>query len=175
VIVVSDTSPLNYLVQLDATELLRQLYGQVYVPHEVIAELQHPGAPAAVRAWASALPHWVEVRSPAGIDPALVANRKLDAGETAAIALAVELRAIVLIDEREATKAAEAMGLLATGTLGVLDTAAQRGLVQLRPLLDNLVTRTTFRCNKALVDRLIERDARRRGGDRTPPSGSTKQ
>jgi predicted nucleic acid-binding protein len=163
VIVVSDTSPLNYLVQIDAIELLRQLYGQVYVPRAVVTELQHAGAPVSVREWAAALPPWVIVRSPARIDPELASNPRLDGGEIEAIALARELDAIVLVDERAAVKVVEGMGLLSTGTLGVLDAAAKRGLIKLEPMLARLVDQTTFRCGKDLIDRLIERDAHRRG------------
>jgi predicted nucleic acid-binding protein len=47
-VVVADTSPLNYLVQIDEAELLPKLYGTVIIPGEVYEELNHPGAPLAV-------------------------------------------------------------------------------------------------------------------------------
>ena len=50
-IVVSDTSPLNYLVLIEHSRVLPLLFGRVIAPPAVIAELQHPGAPAVVRAW----------------------------------------------------------------------------------------------------------------------------
>jgi predicted nucleic acid-binding protein len=57
------------------------------------------------------------------------------------------------------------LGLVPTGTLGVLDAAAARNLVDLQALVRQLTTRTTFRCKPALIDRLLERDARRRAGN----------
>jgi predicted nucleic acid-binding protein len=44
-IVVSDTSPLNYLVLIGADQVLPSLFGQVLTPPEVLAEMQHAKAP----------------------------------------------------------------------------------------------------------------------------------
>lgn len=161
-IVVSDTSPLNYLILIEAVGVLPALYREVYVPQQVIDELDHPGAPAAVRRWVEHLPAWACIREPSQIDPRLAANRKLDAGEIHAIALAQELGAKVLIDERNAYEAAKACGLTATGTLGILDAAAERDLLNLRDALGRLVSQTNFRHTQSLLDRLIERDVKRR-------------
>ena len=49
-IVVSDTSPLNYLVLIQHAEVLPSLFGRVIAPPAVMIELQHPGAPTIVRA-----------------------------------------------------------------------------------------------------------------------------
>ena len=45
-IVVSDTSPLNYLVLVDADRFLPDLFGQVAAPPAVLAEMQHARTPA---------------------------------------------------------------------------------------------------------------------------------
>jgi predicted nucleic acid-binding protein len=50
-IVVADTSPLNYLVLLGNIEILAKIYGEVVVPQTVLDELQDNDAPAEVRAW----------------------------------------------------------------------------------------------------------------------------
>jgi len=50
-IVVSDASPLNYLILIDAVRVLPQLFQRVYLPHRVAEELAHPTAPPTVRAW----------------------------------------------------------------------------------------------------------------------------
>ena len=83
-IVVSDTSPLNYLVLIGADQVLPWLFGRVLTPPEVLAEMQHAKAPPHVSASAQNPPAWLEVRSPQqtpkfpGLGP----------GESAAIALA---------------------------------------------------------------------------------------
>ena len=97
-IVVSDTSPLNYLILTETVHVLTAIFGRVYAPSAVVKELSHPRSPEAVRTWASGPPEWLTVQDPMHIDPSL----KLGVGETAAISLAVELKADrVLIDERK--------------------------------------------------------------------------
>ena len=55
-IVVSDTTPLNYLILIDAADVLPKLFGQVYAPSAVLTELSHTRSPELVRKWASGLP-----------------------------------------------------------------------------------------------------------------------
>ena len=50
-VVIADTSPINYLILIDAIEILPRLYGRVIVPLEVLAELTDPDAPAEVARW----------------------------------------------------------------------------------------------------------------------------
>jgi predicted nucleic acid-binding protein len=57
-IVVADTSPLNYLVLLGHIDILANIYAEVLVPQTVLDELKDSDAPADVRAWAAAPPRW---------------------------------------------------------------------------------------------------------------------
>jgi predicted nucleic acid-binding protein len=50
-IVVADTTPLNYLILIDLTHILSELFGQVIVPQAVLSESQSPHAPDKVREW----------------------------------------------------------------------------------------------------------------------------
>ena len=124
-LVVADTSPLNYLVWIEAVHILPKLFGKVIVPPEVCAELRAGDAPSVVRAWANDLPRWIEVQTPDAElrdDPRW---RSLDLGERAALALATAHQpSILLIDERSGSEIARGAGLAVTGTLGVLDEAA---------------------------------------------------
>lgn len=89
-IVVADTSPLNYLILIDEVELLPVLFGKVLVPQAVFQELAHPKAPLKVREWIVRLPAWLEVHTVvSNAGPALM---KLDLGEREAIQLALEAR-----------------------------------------------------------------------------------
>jgi predicted nucleic acid-binding protein len=152
-LVVADTSPVRYLVQIGLIELLARLFEEIKLPSIVAEELRHPSAQAAVRAWIEDLPEWVKVlTAPESDDPIL---GKLDPGERAAIALGLSLKAdLTLIDERKGTAAALTKGFEVTGTLGVLDLAATRGLVNLRDALDRL-TRTNFRYRPELIAALL--------------------
>src|SRR5216684_571006 len=49
-LVVADTGPLNYLVLIEAIDVLPRLFEQILVPAAVYDELAHADAPAPVRA-----------------------------------------------------------------------------------------------------------------------------
>jgi predicted nucleic acid-binding protein len=158
--IVTDTSPLHYLVLIDAESILPNLFASVMTPPEVIQELAHPRAPAKVRAWANALPPWLHVVSSSAELP----DAKLGPGESAAIALALEVGAdALLIDERDGTNAARRLGISTAGTLGLLATAAENKLVSLEKAYAAL-RQTSFRAPHSLMNAIIEfakqRDAR---------------
>jgi predicted nucleic acid-binding protein len=127
--VVSDTSPLRYFVVTGHVDLLRPVLGPLVVPQQVLSELAHPSAPDAVRNWCSALPIWVPVVDP-DEPPDIALGGLLDAGEAAAIQLAGELKAeVLLIDKRIGRAEARRRGIPVVGTLGLLLQAFKRGLL----------------------------------------------
>jgi predicted nucleic acid-binding protein len=65
-IVVADTSPLNYLVLLGHINILAYIYAEVLVPQTVLDELQDSDAPAEVRTWAAAPPRCKSALSNSG-------------------------------------------------------------------------------------------------------------
>jgi predicted nucleic acid-binding protein len=159
-IVIADTTPLNYLVLIRESHLLPQLYGRVLIPQAVCDELRQERTPAPVRAWVAKRPAWLEVRQASvPLDSEL---EELDRGEREAIALALELRAdLLIVDDRDARVAACRRNLVVIGTLRVLEDAAQLDLVDLPRAMQRL-QQTTFRASPHLVRALLERDAERR-------------
>lgn len=157
---VADTGPLRYLVLIEAIEILPRLFDDVLVPDVVQAELCHAHAPGKVRQWADAVPAWLTVvPTLPTLDPDL---QTLDAGERAAIALAVAIQpTLILMDERAGVAIARARGLEVTGTLGLLDRAAQRDLIDLAGAFAELEA-TNFYLPKDLRDALLKRDRERR-------------
>src|SRR5919109_2360636 len=125
-LVVADTTPINYLVLIAQIDILAALYTQVVIPSAVAAELQHPKAPAVVRAWIAGPPSWCALRQAQGQPDA--ALMPLGAGEREAIVLAEELDAdAFLTDDLEGREEALHRGIEVTGTLGILERAALRG------------------------------------------------
>lgn len=55
-IVVSNASPICYLVLIGEVDLLPKLFEKVHLPRLVADELLDPGAPESVRRWAEGLP-----------------------------------------------------------------------------------------------------------------------
>jgi predicted nucleic acid-binding protein len=50
-IIISDTTPLHYLILLEKAELLQKLFGIIIIPEAVFREMQHEGTPEVVRKW----------------------------------------------------------------------------------------------------------------------------
>jgi predicted nucleic acid-binding protein len=136
-IVVADTTPLNYLILISHIDILEAQYGRILIPHAVHEEMLDPDAPAGVRAWAKNPPRWLEILSPSTTHNALPLN--LDRGETEAIHLAEELHSDwLLIDEAAGRDEARRRGLQTIGTLGILRNAHALGLLDLRTALAKL-------------------------------------
>jgi|SRR5580704_14390630 predicted nucleic acid-binding protein len=154
-LVVADTSPLNYLVLIGCIDVLPQIHQRVLIPSAVRRELLSMFAPPAVQDWAVNLPDWVDEVDPSPEyldDPQLAA---LHDGERAALALAASRQPIfLLMDEWPARRIAIKKGYLVVGTLGILDQAAHRKLLSFADAIEKL-KRTSFRYPAALVQRLL--------------------
>lgn len=158
-IVVADTSPINYLLLLGHIEILPKIYGEVFIPQAVLNELQDSDAPAIVRAWASAPPPWLQIsRIAYQPDPLL---DLLDRGERDAILLAESIKADrLVIDDLDGRREAANRKLPVIGTLGILAEAARRNLLDLPQALAALQT-TNFHAAPALIRLLLANDADR--------------
>ncbi len=153
-IIVSDTSPINYLVLIGEIELLPKLFGQIVIPQAVLDELRKSGTPEAVKNWIDSNPQWVEIQNAKAIDQTIT----LGAGEREAISLAMELNAdLVLIDDRKARRAATERGLNVAGTINILESASKRGLIDLSEAFQKL-EQTNFRIAPDLLAEILKRN-----------------
>ncbi len=111
---------------------------------------RHPCAPCIAQK-----PAWLEVRpNPDGSDDDAI-DSILDEGERAAIALATAIGAdLILMDDRAGVAVAYRHGLNVTGTLGVLDLAARRDLLDLATAFAKLRA-TNFRYPPEIMDALL--------------------
>ena len=156
-LVIADTSPLNYLILIDAVGLLPRLYRKVILPQSAWEEMKHPGAPLAVSRWAHDLPVWIELRSAPDFhfDPGLAALGK---GESEAITLAEKYRhdseVLLLLDEELARRHAAVRHLKVTGTLGILKSAASQGWIDLALPLARL-RQTNFRISTKFLNEML--------------------
>ena len=136
-IVIADTSPLQYAVEIDAANALIKLYGRIVVPLAVSSEMRHRGAPSLLRRWIEENPDWIEVRSvQVPDDPRLAV---LDPGEREAIALAQQTPgSLLIIDDGAGRAEARRRGIRITGLLGVIRDAGLRGLLDFDAALRKL-------------------------------------
>jgi predicted nucleic acid-binding protein len=151
-IVIADTSPLIVLNSLGQTDLLPVLFGTVTIPPQVAEELADARRPQLVRDFIAKRPAWLRVQAPAVMEVIPL----LQAGEAAAISLAQELNAdLILIDEIEGRKAATDRKIRLTGTVGVLELPAHKGLIDLEDTF-GLLKKTDFWISHKLLDERLK-------------------
>lgn len=128
--VVSNSSPLIALERIGRVEVLERLFGVLVVPLAVQREVEV----------LSVLPVWVKSKAITQPLSSLVLSPMLGAGESEVICLALEIKArLVLLDNRPARRTAQTLGLNVIGTIGVLLSAKNQGLLPaLKPCLDEL-------------------------------------
>jgi predicted nucleic acid-binding protein len=61
-IVIADTSPINYLLLIGHIEILPYFYHRVFIPPSVWEELHDADTPEIVQAWIAHPPEWLEKR-----------------------------------------------------------------------------------------------------------------
>lgn len=154
-IVIADTSPLIALSAIGQLQLIHQLYGDVIVPEAVWQELLagqlRPGRDTLLEIG------WIARRTASNRDLVTALLQDLDDGESEAIALAVELKADLLImDERLGRRTAQHFGLNDIGVVGILVDAKTHHLIPaLKPLLEQLRAGAGFRLSDALYRRVL--------------------
>lgn len=136
-LVVADSGPLIVFARSGLLGLLRQVTSEVVVPATVYAEctreFHKPGARAILQAAQSGL-----LAAHEDVDPVPLFGEvpTLDAGETAALALAFTLGHPVLMDERLGRSVAALHRIAVVGSAGILLAAKERGLVErIAPIL----------------------------------------
>ena len=150
-IVVSDTSVVTALIQIGRVDLLSELFGSVFIPEAVARELTVCHVD---------LPPWIQtlrVRNKQSVEDLCL---ELDAGESEAIALALELGAdFLLMDEKLGRAAAQSAGLTTIGILGVAAAAKRRGLLEsVATVIQELKEKASFWISAELETRVL-RDA----------------
>jgi len=145
-IVVSETSVFIILSKLNCLDILPAIFGNVFIPPEVESELTNSKYDTVdILAGTTNCLH---VQSPIDI----VVFNGLNPGETAAIALAQELKAdLLIIDEKSGRKVALKLRLQTVGTIGVLEMAAHAGLLDL-PNTFEQIKQMKFHVTHAFLD-----------------------
>ena len=150
-IVVGDSSPFVVLIKIGHIGVLPLLFNEILIPPQVALELGSLRRPDEVRAFMASEPSWLRIVAPTSIE--LIPG--LHPGETAAITLAKETYADRLImDEYSGRKAAVERGLRVVGTVGLLELAAERGLLELKDAFER-VKQTDFWVSHSLLDQRL--------------------
>lgn len=137
--VVCNSSPLIHLSKTGRLSLLRDFFQEILVPREVWTEsVENSGGAKDAREIKEA--DWIRPLSIEDTDLKKALKMTLDEGEAAAIVLALEQKAdIVLMDDYDGRAVAKEYDLMVTGTIGILLKAKLEGKIpSLRHDLDVL-------------------------------------
>ena len=147
-IVVSNSSPLIAFSRIGKLGLLKDLFGTIMIPGEVFSELTIKGHEFSQ--------NWIDVRPVANKSLVKSLGLRLDRGESAAIALASELGAdLLLMDERPGRRIAEYMEIEVAGTVALLVKLTRAGKIEITEELNNLL-RNDFWLSKKLYRWALE-------------------
>ena len=149
--IVVNTTPIIALSHLGKLSLLGAIYGEVTIPSAVREEVFAKEDSICVSEFFKN-EKYIKVRDIENTLAKSLFKSQLHSGEVEVMILAKELSAdLVIIDDANAKKYAEYLGLTVTGTLGVLLRAKELGLIEkLKPYVDNMRNDDIF-----LSDRVV--------------------
>lgn len=139
-IIVSDTSCIGYLIQIEQLNLLQTIYGEIIIPTAVnteILNLENKGHNLSEYRSST----WIKTYQPGNLSNIKNYEYLLDKGELEAISLAIEIKAdLLIIDEKLARTIAISIGFEITGLIGILITAKNKGLISsVKESLDKVI------------------------------------
>jgi len=147
-IVVADSSPLNYLIRLGYIGVAPQLFDALAIPPAVVREMSTTSTPAIVREFLARPPNWLTVVIPHSV----LVLPGLGRGEVEAISLVRQVDAsAILMDDLDGRRAARSLRIPVFGTIGVLEAAANKRLVDLNVAFQRL-RETDFRIPGEFLD-----------------------
>ncbi len=158
-IVVSNTSPIRYLVMIREHRLLPQIFTKIHIPQSVFQELTHLNTPNLVQDFMRSAPNWIEIHQVSIVDSTL---HHLDIGEQEAIVLAESIHAdLLIIDDKAGRLTAKERSLNITGTLGLLLLASKQQQIKLPQVLKKLL-QTNIHVSPSLIDSILKKYHRKK-------------
>jgi len=149
--IVSDSTTLIILFDLNRLELLSNLFPKIIIPSAVYAEISIKKS--------IELPSFITVQKASENETLKSLKQLLDLGESEAIALALELKSKLIIDEKKGRKIAMQQGLEIIGLLGIIYVNIKKGFLSKREakLFLNQAIDHGYRINQKLIDGMFEK------------------
>lgn len=156
--VVSNTTPLIGLASIQQFELLKKLFGEIYIPKAVYNEAVVKGYKKSGLKKEISGARWIKTIPVKDKLAVKVLLDELDEGEAETIILAGELEADwVLMDERKGRRKLTELGIQKIGTVGILLKAKEVGLLQkIKPYLYKL-RENGFSISQYVIDIMLEK------------------
>jgi len=155
-IVISNTTPLIGLATIQRFDLLRQLFGRIYIAEAVYHEAVITGREEGGARQDVSAATWIEMVRVKDRLAVEVLLDELDSGEAETLVLAREMEADwVLMDEKKGRRKLSKLGLNKVGTVGILLKAKQVGLLPgIGPDLERL-QKQGFSLSQTVVDAVL--------------------
>lgn len=153
--VIVNSTPLIALAGIGCLDVLQKLYGKITIPRAVYTEINaQPDSECAQQLKLNA--DWILIDDISNVEAKSYYKTQLHDGEVEVMILAKESSAdLVIIDDNNAKKHAQYLGLSVTGTLGLLMKAKSVGYIsELKPLLQKLVDNRIY-ISQALIDKCL--------------------
>lgn len=156
-VIVSNTSPLIGLGAIGRLNLLQNIYGEIIIPQAVYDEVTALGSSDASAVAVQTFP-WIKTIQTTNLALVAELQKKLDLGESEAIALAIELSAdLLVIDDESGRKIARNLSIKLIGAIGILIQAKRLGLIpDVKSLMDDLINQAGYWIDKQLYNYVLQ-------------------
>ena len=164
--VVSNSSPLIYLTKIGRLNLIKNVYGKIWIPEAVFNEAVTQGKILKITDASiieEAVGKWIlkeRIKAETEIKYAFLdENDKIGLGEKQALKLCKQLNAdIFIVDDKEARRVSRILKINPIGTCGILVQAHRKGLISIneaQEILDNLI-KVKFRIDSIVYSSIIK-------------------
>jgi len=164
--VVSNSSPLIYLAKIGRLNLIKNVYGKIWIPEAVFHETVTQGKILKITDASiieKAVGKWIlkeKISSETDSKYAFLnENNKIGLGEKQALKLCKQLNADIIVDDKEARRVSRILRVKPIGTCGILVQAHRKGLIstnEAEQILDNLI-KTNFRIDPTVYRSIIKK------------------
>ncbi|CAA6818701.1 MAG: Unknown protein [uncultured Sulfurovum sp.] len=147
--IVSDSTTLIILFDLNRMELLSNLFSKIIIPSSVYDEISVKKQ--------IILPNFISIQNVNNSELLETLKLVLDLGESEAIALALELNSKLIIDEKKGRKIAMKQGLEIIGLLGIVYLNIKKGFLkkeEAKAFLEDAL-KHGYRINQKLIDEML--------------------
>jgi predicted nucleic acid-binding protein len=149
--IISDSTTLIILFDLNRIELLSNLFPKIIIPFAVFEEISVKKT--------ILLPEFISVQKVDDCETLETLKLILDLGESEAIALALELKSKLIIDEKKGRKIAIGQGIEIIGLLGIVYLNIKKGFLskeEAKEFLDDALAHG-YRISQKLIDGMFDK------------------
>ncbi|VVB85948.1 Uncharacterised protein [uncultured archaeon] len=149
--IVSNSSPLIVFSKINRLSLLKEMFGEVYIPKAVFEEVTRGRKGEEI-----VKNKWIKIKEIRDKDFAEYLSKMIGRGEAEAIILAKECRSKLLIDDAQGRKHAELLDLKFIGCLGLVKLAKKQGLIESAGEVIMEMKDESFYVDEGLITALLE-------------------